>query len=301
MREIDTDEYYEPIVEIDEPLRVSALERLREAVTEVRGEDDPIIYSTVMNAVIRNSRVVDMAHVLLVEGWNEKLAYQFVAEHSEELGITLYRGVVEPYLEIEPGGHALARFREQVGYFLVEHAPKTFEKIRLAKKASFDRLDQCERGIVGEILLVSQEEEEEFLVLKCTRSSVESEIAEHLGRLGLAPVVFESTVSILVEEYIPDPSIDRLLSYGPGFVGEAIGQILRAIHDQGVVYNNRIEGHVLVNLEDKRQRIIDLESADWGNDFESDWQEAESELRNLFPSRRQAGKALEAMKKWTEE
>ena len=139
MREIDR-EYHEPIVIIDESLRDSSLERLRSAVDEVRQEGDPIIYSNTSNALIRNGWALDRTHAFLTQGWNEGLLYQFISEHAQELGITLYRGVVEPHLDIEPGGHASVRLCEQLGYFLVEHTPKTFQRIKEAKILGFDKI-----------------------------------------------------------------------------------------------------------------------------------------------------------------
>ncbi|MEA3357541.1 MAG: hypothetical protein U9Q67_03835 [Patescibacteria group bacterium] len=144
------------------------------------------------------------------------------------------------------------------------------------------------RGVKKEIVGMSLLKLE--YVVKNTLSEVETEIAIHLGDADLAPHVFESTPYEIVEEFILDPPLEYV-SQNPVFVADQLGRLISCLHQQGIVYDNTFLSHALLRQRDNSIRIIDLEGAYWGSDFDIDWNEAMRNLALIFKNRRKRRQA----------
>jgi hypothetical protein len=267
---------FEKITQLTPELEVSLQQRLENAVLNCRSEGEPLAYGNVVMAAMILGDLTDRSYGLVTYAWNEDLLYEYVKGHKTELGVRLYSEEVESYLEVEPGCHLSRYFRESVGYLFAERLPGTYKRIKGAqKKPCFKRLDCCERGIVAGLSL-----DDELIVVKNTLSSQESEIARELGKIGLAPIVFESTISAIAEEFILDPTILNFVD-NPYFVGHSMGWIISELHKKGIIYNNRFFDHIFVG-KTSGVRIIDLEAAYRGDNYSNDWDRARREINEII-------------------
>lgn len=223
---------------------------------------------------------------------DERELYRHVVETDGNFGIRLYVSQIERRLLVEPGYpiKPLPSFREEVARVIIEHLPETDRTIKeSAGPASFYRLDQCERGIVGALVI-----DEQPSVLKLTNSKRETEIARHLGEKGLAPRVIEADEFVILEEFISDLPITRFASR-PAFLGRRAGWLLRSIHDEGIVYDNRFLDHIRVRRFPLRTRIIDLEGAKWSrssDDIQTDWNRLGDEIAKFYPDNQRSNQAF---------
>lgn len=287
------------ILTIDEQLQPEIERRLGQAVDYLKGEGRPLTYSNVVREVI-SSPVWDQVNWLFSFPFNEKTLFAYLKKQKDRYGILLFSEELGKHLDIEPREITERLFREDLGYFVIRHLPETYQRIFSAEKRPvFYRADICERGIVGFLVL-----DHEQMVVKTTLSDEETQIAKQLGEKGLSPRVFEGTRDVLAEELITDPPVREFIAE-PDFVGECMGRILRAVHEEGIVYNNRLYDHVRVGVRKPlrpRVRLIDFESAHRGNDFQSDWTDARYELETIiYPDDFQKrAAALSSLEKWRE-
>jgi hypothetical protein len=224
---------------------------------------------------------------------DESLVYQYVQHVHERLGIPLYADRISDILSIEPGSPVTWTLRESIGYMFYERLPRTREVIRTARtNPIFERLDYCERGLVAQLNVDGQ-----LYVVKTTLSDVETEIACHLGNVNLAPHVLESTPDEIVEEFILDPPLEHFSQY-PLFIADQLGRIITELHQCGVIYNNTLLRHVFIREEVQLVRIIDLEGAYWGSDFDVDWDHAIADLARIYPDERLRTIAESRLMEW---
>lgn len=176
--------------------------------------------------------------------------------------------------------------QENLGKIL-SRLPNTKELVLKADSpVLFGELDKCERGLVGLLLL-----EERSTVIKWTNSDQESEVAKFCGEKGLSPLVYESKLDCIAEEFITNPRI-KSFKDKPEMVGRTIGLMIRKLHDVGVVYDNRFLDHICVEpgSDDmiSRVRIIDLESAKFSDNLDIDIKNALSELSMFYKDNKDA-------------
>lgn len=277
---METGDLYSPIESLDPELEAQAVQRLADAVKGCQEEGLPLTFANVVKSAILQDTLLerlDRAYCLFSQLYNEEVLYKFIEDHAVRFGIRLFEGEVAQYLDIEPGKYTSHNFKESIGYCLIVQLPGTWQKITAARaKASFTRLDKCERIIVGIVKIDGR-----LIVVKLTNSDEEEEIAVHLGKKGHTPLVYESTEEVIAEEYIQGVPITE--SRGdPAFVGRSVARVLGNIHGEGIVYGNRVLDHVLIGDDRSRPRIIDLEDAEYGTDFGVDYARARKELRTLY-------------------
>lgn len=170
-------------------------------------------------------------------------------------------------------------FAEGLGYLLTRLSKTGKRVLSRREPVRFAKLDQDERQIVGLLDFKRRP-----TVIKLTNSDSEAEVATYAGERSLGPVVYESTPFMIAEEWISGVEIGRYKNY-PEFVGQAIGLMVRDLHKAGIVYDNRLLDHVMVERVSRgktRLRIIDLESAGRSQNFATDLRTAVKELKRFY-------------------
>lgn len=269
-----------------------------QAIARCREYGDAINFRNVYNSllVIDSAGAPAIPPIFTGSMFNDEQLYQFLLIHNEQFSIPLYSDAIMQVLDIEPGYHPTRTFIEAVGFIFFTRLPRTLALIQNARyRPTFFRIHNCERGLVALL-----EVDDQRFIVKSAAYHEDTELAQSLGAMELAPQVFEATPYELTEEFIEDPPILALTSK-PKLVGDALGWIIHELHAQGVVYANNFSKHVLVGsrmLGRPRVRIIDLEFAYRGNDFSVDWEQAMRELVYLFPDEKQRQIAVERMECW---
>jgi len=188
--------------------------------------------------------------------------------------------------------------QENIGGALSQ-LPKTKQLVLDADNSiPFVLLDECERGLVGLLVLKGMP-----TVLKRTNLREDVEVLKFCGEKGLSPVIYESTPECVAEEFIDAPKINSFKK-NPEMVGQAIGVMAGLLHREGVVYDNRFLDHTCIEITDKehgkaKTRIIDLEGASFSTDFEVDIKNIVSELKASYPENEKSlEKAIENFKEY---
>ena len=272
--------------------------RIGQAVEELREEDRDITFPRVVKTALSNSLIElpfwKKLNFLLSYPFNEEILFRYLYEHKDRFGIEFFSEELLKYVVVEDNEPKTHHFIESLGYWL-RQLPNTWNEVVSAEQpCAFSRLDICERGLVGTLVIGGVPR-----VVKLAASKVETEIAIALGEKKLTPRVFEATPSIIAEEYILYPPINHNRN-APELVGGCVGWILHAIHKMEVIYDNRILDHVLSSPTKQPDiRIIDLEGAYRGTDFDVDWEAAAREILKFYgKDTRSTNRALSFLNHW---